>query len=106
MSTTGGRQTIRFSIPDYSAKYAEYPTDTADLIFRYGIWWWHVVMTIPAPEIEPTDQVFGVDLGIVRPAISQPNTMQVLLDVMLVGCLPTNQSCPIPRRVPSGCRSC
>src|SRR6266498_4918630 len=34
MSLVGGRQTIRFSIPDYSAKYAGNPTDTADLIFR------------------------------------------------------------------------
>jgi hypothetical protein len=36
MSTTGGRQTIRFELPAYSAKYAGYQTDTADLIERDG----------------------------------------------------------------------
>src|SRR6266487_3495171 len=29
MSTTGGRQTIRFGVPDYNAAYVGYPTDSA-----------------------------------------------------------------------------
>jgi putative transposase len=73
MSLSGGRQTIRFRIPDYSAKYAGYPTDTADLIARDGHWWLHVVVTVPPPETEPSDQVVGVDLGIVRPAVTSHN---------------------------------
>jgi len=73
MSLVGDRQTIRFRIPDYSVKYAGYPTDTADLLFRNGVWWLHVVVTVPAPEIAPTDQVVGVDLGIVRPAVTSTN---------------------------------
>ena len=73
MSLVGGRQTIRFHIPDYSAKYAGYPTDTADLIERDGRWWLHVVVTIPAPQIEPTDDVVGVDLGLNRPAVTSNN---------------------------------
>ncbi len=73
MSTSGGRQTIRFTIPDYSAKYAGYPTDTADLVNRHGVWWLHVVVTVPAPAVEPIDQVIGVDLGIVRPAVTSHN---------------------------------
>ena len=73
MSLVGGRQTIRFSIPDYSAKYAGNPTDTADLIFRDGRWWLHVVVTIDAPDVASTDQVIGVDLGIVRPAVTSNN---------------------------------
>jgi IS605 OrfB family transposase len=73
ISTTGGRQTIRFSIPDYSAAYAGYPTDTADLLFRNDSWWLHVVVTVPAPDIAPIDQVVGVDLGMVRPAVTSNN---------------------------------
>jgi putative transposase len=73
MSLVGGRQTLRVSIPDYSAKYAGYPTDTADLIEQDGRWWLHVVVTVPAPEVEPSDQVVGVDLGISRPAVSSNN---------------------------------
>ena len=41
-----------------------YPVDTADLIERNGAWWLHVVVTLPAPDVQPTDQVVGVDLGI------------------------------------------
>src|SRR5215207_7389047 len=52
LSLVGDRQTIRFSIPDYSLAYAGYPVDTADLLFRGGVWWLHVVVTVPAPEIE------------------------------------------------------
>jgi IS605 OrfB family transposase len=73
LSLIGERQTIRFNIPDYSAKYAGYPTDTADLIERDGRWWLHVVVSVPAPDIAPTDQTVGVDLGIVRPAVSSNN---------------------------------
>jgi putative transposase len=73
LSLIGGRQTIRFRILDYSANYAGYPTDTADLLFRDGRWWLHVVVTVPAPDIVPTDQVVGVDLGLSRPAVTSTN---------------------------------
>jgi IS605 OrfB family transposase len=73
MSLVGGRQTIRFRIPDYSAKYAGYPVDTADLIERDGRWWLHMVVTVPAPDITSTDQVVGVDLGLSRPAVTSTN---------------------------------
>ncbi len=73
MSTVTGRQTIRFTIPEYSAKWAGYPTDTADLLFRHGCWWLHIVVTVPAPDIAPSEQVTGVDLGIVRPAVTSNN---------------------------------
>ena len=73
LSLIGGRQTIRFRIPDEAAKYAGNPVDTADLIERDGMWWLHVVVTVPLPQIEPTDQVVGIDLGINRPAVTSNN---------------------------------
>ena len=73
MSLVGGRQTIRFSVPDYAAKYAGYPVDTADLIERDGGGGCMSSCTVPAPEVEPTDQVVGVDLGIDRPAVTSNN---------------------------------
>jgi len=73
ISLVGGRQTIRFRVLDYAAKYAGYPVDTADLIEEGGAWWLHVVVSIPAPDISPTDQVVGVDLGINRPAVTSNN---------------------------------
>jgi IS605 OrfB family transposase len=73
MSTTSGRQTIRFAVPDYCAHYAGYPVDTADLIAHDGVWWLHIVVTVPAPDVEPTDDVVGVDLGIAQPAVTSNN---------------------------------
>ena len=70
LSLVGGRQTLRLRIPDYSAKYVGWPTDSADLIERDGRWWLHIVVTIPAPQVQPTDQVVGVDLGLSRPAVT------------------------------------
>ena len=70
MSTTAGRQTIRFSVQDYAQKYAGYGVNTADLVKRDGSWWLHVVVTVPAPEVRPTDQVVGVDLGLSHPAVT------------------------------------
>jgi putative transposase len=73
LSLIGGRQTIRFHIPDYSAKYGGYPADTADLIERDGRWWLHVVVTVPVPEVAPSYHVVGVDLGLSRPAVTSNN---------------------------------
>src|SRR6266511_271372 len=70
MSLVGGRQTIRFALRDDAQKYAGYPVDTADLVEHTGVWWLHVVVTVPAPAVEPTDQVVGIDLGINRPAVT------------------------------------
>jgi putative transposase len=73
MSTTAGRQTIRFSVPQYARKYAPCPVDTVDLIERSGRWWLHVVVSVGAPSIEPSRQVVGIDLGLARPAVTSNN---------------------------------
>lgn len=70
LSTTGGRQTIRFRLPACYERYAGGDTDTADLLFRTGRWWLHVVVSMPAPEIAPGEAVAGVDLGLARPAVT------------------------------------
>jgi IS605 OrfB family transposase len=73
LSLVGERQTIRFEIPAYCAHYAGYPVDTADLINRNGVWWLHVVVSVPAPAVEPTDEIVGVDLGLAQPAVTSNN---------------------------------
>src|SRR5512145_1218545 len=45
MSTTSGRQTIPFTVPDYAQTYRSAAIDTADLLARAGRWWLHVVVT-------------------------------------------------------------
>lgn len=83
LSTTSGRQSIPFHLPVYGQRYAGCEEDTADLICRDGVWRLHVVVTVPAPEIESPDDaavpsaegamvgmVVGVDLGLAQPAVT------------------------------------
>lgn len=70
LSTTDGRQGVSFTLPVWSRKYAGHPLCTADLLCRHGRWWLHVVVDVPAPEAAPSDEVVGVDLGLVRPAVT------------------------------------
>jgi len=69
-TSPGNRLTIGFTVSDYAKKYLGYPTDTADLIYRKGRFWLHVVVTLPAPALTQTDEVIGIDLGLNRPAVT------------------------------------
>jgi putative transposase len=73
LSTANGRQSIPFRLPAYTQRYAGCEEDTADLICRAGVWWLHLVVTVPAPEIAPTDDVVGIDLGLAQPAVTSNN---------------------------------
>ncbi len=73
LSATAGRQRIPFRVPASAVRYAGYPTATADLIQKRGRWYLHVVVSVPAPEVEPTETVVGVDLGVTRAAVSSDN---------------------------------
>lgn len=73
LSTTAGRQTLRFCVPAYAEKYADFPTDTADLISKRGHWYLHIVVTLPTPLLVHSETIMGVDLGLVRPAVTSTN---------------------------------
>lgn len=70
LSTTGGRQTLRFAVPAYAAKYTGFPTDTADLLWKRGRWYLHIVVTLPSPVRQSSSDVMGVDLGLAQPAVT------------------------------------
>ena len=73
LSTTTGRQTLVCTVPAWSQKYAGYRACMADLLYRNGRFWLHVVVNVPTPEVAPSGHVTGVDLGIVRPAVTSDN---------------------------------
>ncbi len=73
LSTVAGRQRIPFQVPAYAARYAGCPTATADLVSKRGHWYLHVIVSAPAPDVEPTDTIVGVDLGVTRAAVSSDN---------------------------------
>lgn len=70
LSTTQGRVSIPFTVPACSAKYQGYSPCTADLIFRQGKFYLHIVVSVPEPQFSRTETVIGVDLGLNRPAVT------------------------------------
>ncbi|MDP9312278.1 MAG: transposase [Chloroflexota bacterium] len=70
LATVAGRQRIPFVVPDYARQYIGCETDSADLLLRDGDWWLHIVVTVPAPDVQPSDMVIGVDLGLAQPAVT------------------------------------
>lgn len=70
LSTTQGKMSFSFTIPPFSARYAENKVSTADLILRKGKWWLHVVVDVPEPVVEKHPEVIGIDLGLNHPAVT------------------------------------
>jgi len=70
LSTTNGKQTIPFTVPDYCRKYIGNPNTTADLLCKNGTWWLHMVVSVPEPLVPQDETVIGIDLGLNRPAVT------------------------------------
>ncbi len=66
----GGRIKLSFEVAQYYRQYLGWKNTSADLI-RDGKrrWWLHIVMETDTPQVEPTAEVVGVDLGIATPAV-------------------------------------
>lgn len=70
LSTTQGYIAIPFTVPPFSTKYQGHPIATAELCYRKGKFWLHVVVDVPEPILTATQDVIGVDLGLNRPAVT------------------------------------
>ncbi|MBW4549690.1 MAG: transposase [Aphanocapsa sp. GSE-SYN-MK-11-07L] len=65
-----GRLKLPFEVAEYYRQYLTWKTTSADLLQdRKGRWWLHIVMEIKPPIAVATNEVVGVDLGIVTPAM-------------------------------------
>lgn len=73
MSTTSGRIKIPFSLPSYAGYAIGCKTATADLIYRKGKFYMHIVISLPDVAFVSNGQAIGVDLGVTRPAVSSDN---------------------------------
>jgi putative transposase len=73
LSTTVGRLVVPFSLPKYAAYAIGLPVATADLIFRNGRFFLHVVVDLPPVEVPGAGPTIGVDLGVTRPAVTSDN---------------------------------
>ena len=73
--TLHGRRPITFTLTAYNRQYSAWTVTSADLLRdRRGRWWLHVVVTQPLTDTAPTQEVVGVDLGIVHPATDSNGT--------------------------------
>jgi hypothetical protein len=45
-----------------------YAVDSADLLYRKGSFWLHVVVTIPTPDVTDNREAVGVDLELTHPS--------------------------------------
>ncbi len=55
--TVNGRIKVPFTANKHAAQYIGYETRSADLCFRNGHFYLHIVVSIPAPVVEPTQEV-------------------------------------------------
>jgi putative transposase len=70
LSTTQGRISLPFTVPAYHAHLQGYPVGTADLIYKRGRFYLHIVVSVPQPDVARCEEVIGVDLGLNRPAVT------------------------------------
>jgi putative transposase len=71
LSTVEGRIKFPFHLHAQAKRWIDRATDfdSAELVRKPSGWWLNVALTIDPPQIAPSGQVIGVDLGINRPAV-------------------------------------
>jgi IS605 OrfB family transposase len=70
LATVAGRLEMTFTVPQHAAQYIGGKVCSADLCFRHGRYFLHIVVDIPAPVVDPSGDVIGVDLGLNHPAVT------------------------------------
>jgi IS605 OrfB family transposase len=75
LATVQGRQVLPLHLYPYAVRLLEQSIDydCADLIYRKGRFWLHVMVSLPDLEFVPNGDVVGVDFGITRPAVTSHN---------------------------------
>lgn len=75
LASVAGRLKVPFAIDPHAQGILDQAVnlDSADLVYRKGRFWLHIVVTIPDVEFQPSGDVVGVDLGLSRPAVCSNN---------------------------------
>ena len=78
LATTQGRQVLALKLYPYAVCLLEQSIgfDGADLIYRKGKLWLHLVVTLPDVEFVSHGDVVGLDFGITRPAVAPNNNLE------------------------------
>lgn len=74
LATVAGRIALPCTVPAHAARYLNGTPSSADLCYRKGRWFLHVVLSLPPPETPAGGEVVGVDLGLAHPAVTSTNS--------------------------------
>ena len=70
LASVAGRQAMSFTVPKHAETYIGWTICSADLCFRSGRYFLHIVVSQPASIVPPSEEVIGVDLGLNHPAVT------------------------------------
>jgi len=70
LATVDGRVELPFTVPAHLIQYVGHKVCSADLCYCKGRFTLHIVVSIPQPDVAPSDEVIGIDLGLNRPAVT------------------------------------
>jgi len=70
LATVAGRVELTFTVPQHATQYLGGKVCSADLCERKGRYFLHIVVSLPAPLVDPSPEVIGVDLGLNHPAVT------------------------------------
>jgi putative transposase len=70
LATVDGRVELPFTVPRHAMQYVGGKVCSADLCYRKGRYFLHIVVTLAPPSMAPSHEVVGVDLGLNRPAVT------------------------------------
>ncbi len=70
LATVAGRLEMTFLVPKHAVQYIGGKVCSANLCYRTGRYFLHIVVSIPAPAVAPSPEVMGVDLGLTRPVVT------------------------------------
>lgn len=70
LATVDGRVELPFTVPRHAMQYVGGKVCSADLCYRKGRYFLHIVVSLSQPFIAPSHEGVGVDLGMNRPAVT------------------------------------
>jgi IS605 OrfB family transposase len=75
LASVAGRLKIPFAANPHAQGILDQAVgfDSADLVYRKGRFWLHVVLSLPDVKFHPSGDVVGVDMGLSRPAVCSNN---------------------------------
>jgi len=75
LARVAGRVEMGVTVPKHAQQYIGGNVCSADLCFHHGGYFLHIVVSLPAPVVAPSQEVLGVDLGVNRPAVTSTGAL-------------------------------